>query len=71
MGATFFATVSSLAAAYAAFSTLSAATGETLTKDKWNEMIQYVVPPGAVVAFNGNSCPAGWDLADGTNDPAV
>jgi len=50
---------------------LTAATNETLTKDKWNEMLQYTVPPGAIMAFNGNACPSGWDLADGTNDPAV
>lgn len=34
-------------------------------------MLQYTVPPGAIMAFNGNACPSGWDLADGTNDPAV
>lgn len=70
-GMAFFLTVGGLSAGYAAYSTLTATTGETLTKDKWNEMLQYVVPPGAIVAFNGNACPAGWDLADGTNDPAV
>lgn len=70
-GAAFFLTVGGLSAGYAAYSTLGAATNETLTKAKWNEMIQYVVPPGAIVAFNGDACPAGWDLADGTGDPAV
>lgn len=70
-GIAFFCTVASLSLGYATYATLTASPSETLTKDKWNEMLQYVVPPGAIVAFNGVSCPSGWDLADGTNDPAV
>lgn len=44
--------------AYATYSGLTATTSETLTKDKWNEMLQYTVPPGAVMAFNLTTCPA-------------
>ncbi len=51
--------------AYATYSGLTASTGETLTKDKWNEMLQYTVPPGAVMAFNLTTCPTNWSEADG------
>ncbi|MDQ1344137.1 MAG: trimeric autotransporter adhesin [Patescibacteria group bacterium] len=67
----FFGALVGLSAGYAAYSTLTATTNEPLTITKWNEMLQYTVPPGAIMAFNGTSCPSGWDLADGTNDPAV
>lgn len=29
-------------------------------------MIQYTVPPTAVMAFNATTCPANWSPADGT-----
>ena len=51
--------------AYAAYSGLTASTAETLTKAKWNEMLQYTVPPGAVMAFNLTTCPTNWSEADG------
>lgn len=54
-----------ISGAYAAYATLTASSNETLTKDKWNEMLQYTVPPGAVMAFNLTSCPANWSEADG------
>lgn len=46
--------------AYATYSGLTASTAETLTKTKWNEMLQYTVPPGAVMAFNLTTCPTNW-----------
>lgn len=52
--------------AAAAYSTLGATVGEPLTKAKWDEMIGYTVPPGAVMAFNLSSCPANWSPADGS-----
>lgn len=58
-------TVGAVSGAYAAYATLTASPNETLTKDKWNEMLQYTVPPGAVMAFNLGSCPTGWSEADG------
>lgn len=32
-----------------------------------NSMIDYIVPPGAIMPFYLNSCPAGWIAADGNN----
>lgn len=63
-------TVGAVSGAYATYATLAASPSETLTKDKWNEMLQYTVPPGAVMAFNLASCPTGWSAADGGGSPA-
>lgn len=30
-----------------------------------------LVPRGMIAAFNGSSCPSGWDIADGTDDPST
>ena len=38
---------------------------DTLTADIFNESM---VPTGAVMAFNGSTCPAGWTKADGSWD---
>lgn len=65
MGSGLALSVLAISGAYAAFATLTASPGETLTKDKWNEMLQYAVPPGAVMAFNLSTCPANWSEADG------
>lgn len=56
----------SVSLAYATYATLTASTSEILSKNKWNEMIQYTVPPNAVMAFNSTVCPANWSPADGT-----
>lgn len=53
--------------AYATYASLTASSSEPLTKDKWNEMLQYTVPPGAVMAFNLSACPTGWSAADGSS----
>lgn len=53
--------------AYATYTSLTASSNEPLTKDKWNEMLQYTVPPGAVMAFNLSTCPTGWSAADGSS----
>lgn len=58
-------TAASVSMALAAYATLTATTGETLSKDKWNEMLQFTVPPGAVMAFNLTTCPTNWSPADG------
>ncbi|MDQ1343572.1 MAG: hypothetical protein QG650_291 [Patescibacteria group bacterium] len=57
--------VASVSIGYATYASLTATTGETLGKTKWNEMLQYTVPPGAVMAFNLASCPTNWSPADG------
>ena len=54
-------TVGAVSAAYAAYSSLGVAGGDGLSSAKWNELVQYVVPPGAVMAFNLASCPSGWN----------
>ena len=44
--------------------------GDPLTADKWNDLVDQVesanVPQGAVMAFNLDSCPSGWRLANGS-----
>lgn len=45
---------------YAAYSTLTASSGESLTIGKWNELLTYTVPPGAIMAFSGTTCPNDW-----------
>lgn len=40
--------------------------GDPLTASEWNAS---VVPTGAVMAFNLNSCPNGWVPADGSGTP--
>lgn len=52
--------------AYAAYSTLSVNINDSLSASKWNELVSYTIPPGAVVAFYGTNCPANWSPADGT-----
>lgn len=59
-GLGFAAAVLAVGVAYATYSGLAASTAEALTKTKWNEMLQYTVPPGAVMAFSLTSCPANW-----------
>lgn len=56
----------SVSVGYATYATLTASTSEVLSKNKWNEMIQYTVPPSAVMAFNSTACPTNWSPADGT-----
>ena len=51
--------------AYAAYSTLSVNTNDILSTSKWNELVSYTVPPGAVMAFNLTTCPVNWSQADG------
>lgn len=43
-----------------AWSWLTATTGDTLTADKWNEMVAKLVPSWIVSSFNLSSCPEGW-----------
>ncbi|MFZ3232079.1 MAG: hypothetical protein WA194_00815 [Patescibacteria group bacterium] len=57
--------VTAFGAAYAAYSNLSVAGGDQLSSSKWNELVSYSVPPGAVMAFNLPACPTGWSEADG------
>lgn len=64
-GAGFALSVLAIGAAYAAYSNLPVTGGETLSASKWNELVTYSVPPGAVMAFNLTSCPTGWSEADG------
>jgi hypothetical protein len=45
---------------YAAYSTLTANPTDTLTASKWNELLSYTVPPGAIMAFSGTTCPTNW-----------
>lgn len=66
MGFGLTASVLAVSAVYATYASLTASTSELLTKDKWNEMLQYTVPPGAVMAFNLSACPTGWSIANGT-----
>lgn len=72
--AVFFVTLVSISYAYAAFTALSPVnSGDVLSKTAWNTMVANLadlnsrtVPQGAVMAFFGTSCPAGWTAADGT-----
>ncbi|MDP2091130.1 MAG: hypothetical protein Q8K30_06060 [Candidatus Gracilibacteria bacterium] len=69
--------------AYGAYVTLSnVSTGDPLTASNYNQLIENVsvlkttvdgigsgtIPVGAVIAFNGTSCPTGWTAADGSGD---
>ena len=65
LGFGFALAVSAFGAVYAAYSTLGVANGDQLSSSKWNEVVSYTVPPGAVMAFNLTSCPNGWSEADG------
>ena len=58
--------VFSITGTYAALSSLTATTGESLTAAKWNELVNHATPSGAIMAFNLASCPTGWSAADGT-----
>lgn len=50
------------------WSTLPATSWEILSKAKWDKLVEYSVPPGAVMAFNWDNCPNWWTLADGSWD---
>lgn len=50
------------------WSTLPATSWEILSKAKWDKLVEYSVPPGAVIAFNWDNCPNWWALADGSWD---
>ncbi|MDD2871701.1 MAG: hypothetical protein PHS49_06975 [Candidatus Gracilibacteria bacterium] len=58
--------ISIFGVSYAALSSLTATTGESLTVEKWNSLVESAVPTGAVMAFNGTSCPTGWNKANGS-----
>ncbi|MDQ1343497.1 MAG: hypothetical protein QG650_216 [Patescibacteria group bacterium] len=70
VGAAFAIGAISVSVGYATYASLTASPGETLSKDKWNEMLQYVVPPKAIMPFNLTTCPTGWSPADGGGSPA-
>lgn len=52
---------------YAALSSLIVSTNDTLTAQKWNDLVQHAVPSKSVMAFYDTVCPAWWIPADGTN----
>jgi hypothetical protein len=58
--------VFSITGTYAALSSLTATTGESLTATKWNDLVNHATPSGAIIPFNLSSCPTGWSAADGT-----
>lgn len=66
MGFGIMAAVGLVSVAYATYATLSVAGGDQLSSSKWNELVSYTVPPGAVMAFNLASCPTGWSAANGS-----
>lgn len=66
MGFGIMAAIGIVSVAYAAYATLSVAGGDQLSSAKWNELVSYTVPPGAVMAFNLTSCPTGWSAANGS-----
>lgn len=81
-GIAFFGTVAVLSLVYATIGsnwispgTLEVGAGSGLTASSWNAMLADFnnldarsVPTGAVMAFNGPSCPNGWSAADGSGD---
>ncbi len=49
---------------YAALSSLTATDWESLTAEKWNNLVQHSVPTWAIMAFNWTTCPDWWTAAD-------
>ena len=47
-------------ATYAALSSLTATTWETLTVSKWDSLVEHAVPSGFVWAFDLENCPTWW-----------
>ena len=52
--------VFSITGTYAALSSLTATTGESLTATKWNNLVDHATPSGAVMAFDLAACPTWW-----------
>ncbi|MDD2565223.1 MAG: hypothetical protein PHY51_00080 [Candidatus Gracilibacteria bacterium] len=50
--------------------TLTASPNESLTAEKWNNLVaNTTIPTGFIGAFNSTMCPSGWVEASGSNVP--